>query len=134
MTRNAMPASSPTSKSVQMFGWASREMVRASVEAFAELRVGGQRLRKHLDRDGAIEARVSPFVHLAHTARANLRGNFIDAEACAGWEGQTLAVNYMGGTAAPLFLHWHSPATTRDRRTQDVSPDLGAGALMRLIS
>ena len=66
MTRNAVPASSPTSKSVQMFGWASREMVRASrSKRVAELRVGGQRLGEHLDRDGAIEARVSAFVHLA---------------------------------------------------------------------
>jgi hypothetical protein len=36
-----------------------RNGARFAVEACAELRVGGQRLGKHLDRDGAIEARVS---------------------------------------------------------------------------
>ena len=80
----------------------SRDGARFTVEAFAELRVGGQRLGEHLDRDGAIEARVSAFVHLAHTARANLRGNFIDAEACSGGKGQTLALDYTGGTAARI--------------------------------
>ncbi len=72
----------------------SRDGARFAVEAFAELRVGGQRLGEHLDRDGAIETRVSAFVHLAHAARADLRGDFVDAEACTGGEGQTLAVDY----------------------------------------
>ena len=76
----------------------SRDGARFAVEAVAELRVGGQCFGEHLDRDGPIEARVSASVHLAHAARANLRGNLVDAEACAGGEGQTLAVDYTSGT------------------------------------
>ena len=75
----------------------SRNGARFAVEAFAELRVGGQRLGEHLDRDGAIEARVSAFVHLAHAARADLRGNFVDAETGAGMRAK-LVVDYTGGS------------------------------------
>jgi hypothetical protein len=67
----------------------SRDGARFTVEAFAELGVGGQRLGEHFDRDGAIETRVSAFVHLAHAARADLRGNFVDAQPGTGDEGQT---------------------------------------------
>jgi hypothetical protein len=74
----------------------SRDGTRFAVEALTELRVGSQRLGEHFDRDGAIETRVSAFVHLAHAARADLRGHFVDAEARAGGEGQTLVVDYTG--------------------------------------
>ena len=73
-----------------------RDGARFAVEAFAELRVGGQRLGEHFDRDGAIETRVSAFVHLAHAARADLRGHFVDAEAGTGDEGQTLCRGLYG--------------------------------------
>jgi hypothetical protein len=48
---------------------------------------------------GAIETRVSAFVHLAHAARADLRGHFVDAETGTGSEGQTRVVDYTGGSA-----------------------------------
>ena len=73
----------------------SRDGARFAVEAFAELRVGGQCLGEHFDRDGAIETRVSAFVHLAHAARADLRGNFVDAETGTGDEGQTCVVDFI---------------------------------------
>ena len=98
MTRNAVPASSPTSKSVQMFGWVSREMVRASrSKRSRNCGSAASAVGEDLDRDGAIETRVSAFVHLAHAARADLRGNFVDAEARTGGEGQTLVVDYTAG-------------------------------------
>ena len=74
----------------------SRDGARFAVEAFAELRVGGQRLGEHFDRDGAIEARVSSFVHLAHATCADLRGHFVGAEARTGSEGQTLCRGLYG--------------------------------------
>src|SRR5438093_9023616 len=74
----------------------SRDGARFAIEALAELRVGGECLGKYFDRDGAIEARVSAFVHLAHAARADLRGHFVDAETGTGDEGQTLVVDYTG--------------------------------------
>ena len=58
-----------------------RDGARFAVEAFAELRVGGQRLGEHLDRDGAIETRVSAFVHLTRCRHARRRrtGTEVDA-------------------------------------------------------
>jgi len=38
----------------------------------------------NFDRDGPIETRVPAFVYLAHAAGADLRGDFIRAEARAG--------------------------------------------------
>ena len=73
-----------------------RQGARFAVEAFAELRVGGESFRQDLDRHRAIQARVSAFVDLAHAARADLRGHFVDAEAGTGGEGQTLVVDYTG--------------------------------------
>ena len=46
------------------------------------------------DRDGAIEPRVSAFVHLAHAAFADLRGDFVDAETGAG--GRANSGDYTG--------------------------------------
>jgi hypothetical protein len=46
-----------------------------------------ERLGQDFDRDGAIEPRVSGFVHLAHAARADLGGDFLDTEARARGQG-----------------------------------------------
>jgi hypothetical protein len=89
----------------------SRDGARFAVESLTELRVGGQRLGEHFDRDGAIETRVSAFVHLAHAARADLRGNFVDAETGTGDEGQTCGMDYTGG----------APSTTGARETFSAS-------------
>jgi hypothetical protein len=45
-----------------------------------------------LDCDGAIEPRVPAFVHLAHATFAELRGDFVDAEARARGESQLLSI------------------------------------------
>ncbi len=65
-----------------------RDRAGLAIEAFAELRIGRERLRKDLDRDRAIEPRVARFVDLAHPARADGGKNLVRAEAGAGAEGQ----------------------------------------------
>jgi hypothetical protein len=63
-------------------------------EAIGILRKGvGQDLQRHV----AIELRVAGPIHLPHAAFADLRGDFVDADAGAAGEGQTLAVDYTGG-------------------------------------
>ena len=58
-----------------------------------------------LDRDGAIEPRVSAFVHLAHPTFADLRGDFVDAKTRARSESQECR-DYTGvaGARARLVL------------------------------
>ena len=72
---------------------------RFAVEAFAELPVGSEVVRKNLDRHRAIEARFSAFVHLAHASRADLRSDFVNAEARTERKGQALVMNYTGRAA-----------------------------------
>jgi hypothetical protein len=43
-------------------------------------------------------------IHLAHATLADRRGDFLNAEARAGSEGQTLAVDYTGRAAARTGL------------------------------
>ena len=45
-----------------------RDRTRFTVKPLAELRVGGEMRRQHLDRDRAIQARVAGLVDLAHPA------------------------------------------------------------------
>ena len=65
-----------------------RDRAGFTIEAFAELPVGRERVRDDFDRDRAIEPRVTGFVHLAHTACPKGRDDLIRAETCAGCEGQ----------------------------------------------
>ncbi len=51
-----------------------------AIEPVPELRVAGQRRRKDLDRDCALEPRVAGFVDLAHAARAERGHDFVGAE------------------------------------------------------
>jgi hypothetical protein len=60
-----------------------RDRAGLAIEALAELRVGGERGGKHLDRDRAIEARVACFVDFAHPARAKGGKDLVRAEARA---------------------------------------------------
>ena len=46
------------------------------------------RRRQDLDRDLALQLRVGRAIHLAHAAFADRRGDFVDAEAGAGGQGQ----------------------------------------------
>ena len=77
--------SRPTSNSVQMCGWLSAEIVRASRSKRA--RTSGfadQVLGQHLDRHVAAEPRVLGAVDLAHAARAERGDDFVGTEAGAG--------------------------------------------------
>ena len=53
-------------------------------ESGQPLRVGDKRIGQHLDRHVAVQGRVVGAIHLAHAARADLRGDFVDAELRAG--------------------------------------------------
>jgi hypothetical protein len=57
-----------------------RDRARFTLEALAE------RAGDRLDRNGAIQPRVDRAIDLAHAAGADLRGDFVDAEARAGGE------------------------------------------------
>ena len=76
----------PTSNSVQMFGWLSPEIVRASRSKRAHLGVVGEVLGQHLDRDFSTEAGVARPVHFAHAAGAERRDHFLRAELRSGFE------------------------------------------------
>ena len=60
-----------------------RDRAGFAVEALAELRIGGERLREDLDRHRAIEPRVARLVDLAHPAGAEGGEDFVRAEAGA---------------------------------------------------
>ena len=80
-----MPSSWPTSKSVQMFGWFSDEIVFASRSKRARncwfcAKRGGE----DLDRDVAPEARVATAIDLAHAAGADGRDDLVRTEAGSG--------------------------------------------------
>jgi hypothetical protein len=42
-------------------------------------RIGRDRIRKHLDGDGPLQARVGSPINLTHAAHANLSSNFVRA-------------------------------------------------------
>ena len=65
-----------------------RDRAGFTIEAFAELPIGRERLRNDFDRDRAIEPRVAGFVHLAHAAGPEGGDDLVRAEAGAGSEGQ----------------------------------------------
>ena len=56
--------------------------------------VSGERWRQDLDRDLTLQLGVGGPIHLPHPAFADLGGDFVDAEAGAGGEGQV--ADYMG--------------------------------------
>ncbi len=62
---------------------------RFAVESVAKLRIPGQRIGEHLNRNSAIEARVTAFVHLAHDTGAKRGEHFVRPEASTDCEGQT---------------------------------------------
>ena len=63
-----------------------RDRAGLTVEALAELRVGGEVRGQDLDRDRAIESYVERFVDFAHAARTERGLDFVWAEADAGME------------------------------------------------
>ncbi len=74
-----------------MLGWFSDASVCASrVKPREPIGISGEGVGQDLERDVAIELRVAGPIHLSHAAFADLRGDFVDAEARAGGEGQAL--------------------------------------------
>ena len=66
-----------------------------TLEAREPLGVVRERLGQDLDRDIAVQRRITRLIHLAHAALADLCGDFVDAETRAGGEGQC-QLDYMG--------------------------------------
>jgi hypothetical protein len=64
------------------------QRLRFTLKASQPIGVMGDRAGEDLDRDVAVQRRVSRPKHLAHPAFANLRCDCIDAEARAGSKGQ----------------------------------------------
>ena len=69
-----------------------REGLRFALEPREPFGVVRERVRQELDRDVAIQLRVARSVHLSHAAFADLRGDFVDAEAGAGSKGQVCRI------------------------------------------
>ena len=72
-----------------MFGWFSDASVCASrVNRASRSGSLAKRVGQDLERDIAIQLRVARAIDLSHAAFADRRGDFVDAEAGAGGEGQ----------------------------------------------
>ena len=65
----------------------TRDDTGLALEALASLGVRGEVAGQHLDRDGAIEPRVSRPIHLAHAAGTDERRNLVRAKPGLGGEG-----------------------------------------------
>jgi hypothetical protein len=71
-----------------MLGWFSEARTWAfSRKAGQAIRIERERVRQHLQRDVTIQLAVSGAIHLAHTARAEGRDDFVGAEATSGGQG-----------------------------------------------
>jgi hypothetical protein len=64
-----------------MFGWFSE--ARTSASRWKPLAVGRHRVGEDLDGDLSLEVEVRSAIDLAHSAHADLRGNFVRAESSA---------------------------------------------------
>ena len=91
--RRARRPLSSARRCAAMFGWFSDASdFGFALKAREPIGVSRERRRQDLDRDLALQLRVGRAIHLAHAALADLRGDFVDAEAGAGSEGQRLEV------------------------------------------
>jgi len=81
MTRYVVPSCWPMSCSVQMCGWLSAAIVRASRSKRARRSGSVLSSAGALDRDGAVEARVAGLVDLAHPTGAERGDDLVRAEA-----------------------------------------------------
>jgi hypothetical protein len=68
-----------------------RQRLRLALEAGEPLGILRERIRQDLERDLPAKAGVGGAIDRAHTALANRRGDFVDAEARASREGQGAA-------------------------------------------
>ena len=71
-----------------------RQRLRFARESCEPVRIVGERIREGFECDIAIQLRVASPVYQTHSALANLRGDFVDAEARADGEAQALLVEY----------------------------------------
>ena len=87
-----------------------RERLRLAFEARQAFGVCGERVGQDLDRDLAAQRRVRRPVDLPHAAFADLGGDFVDAEARAGGQGQTGRI---------IRARWHCDEPTNHQRRRD---------------
>ena len=80
-----------------------REDFRFALEPREPIGIGGERWRQDLYRDLTLQLGIGGPIHLPHPTFADLRGDFIDAEACAGSQSQTL-LDYTGAAVARAGL------------------------------
>ena len=81
------------------------EDLRLAFEPRQAIRIGGEEVRKHLQRDVAIEPRVPRPIHFPHAASPKQRENLVRAEAAAGVQGQTVTGLYgREGSADGILL------------------------------
>ena len=79
------------------------EDFRFALKAGQSVGVGCQRRWEDLDGDLTLQLRVRRPIDFPHPTHADLRGDFVDAEAGAGRESQ-ISVDYTGGAAARTGL------------------------------
>ena len=80
------------------------EDFRFALKARQAIGVGCERRCEDLGSDLTLQLRVRRPIDFPHPTHAELRGDFVDAEAGAGREGQVIFVDYTGGTAARTGL------------------------------
>ena len=68
-------------------GFKGRDGLHFALEPLFDIRISSDMLRQQLDGDGAIQAGVSGFVHLAHSSSAEWGLDFIGADLGAGSDG-----------------------------------------------
>src|SRR5207247_8342796 len=56
------------------------DRLRFALESCLDFRPGGNLLEEHLDSDGAVQPRITSFVHLPHSSRAKRRKDFVGAK------------------------------------------------------
>jgi hypothetical protein len=92
-----------------------------------------ERRRQDLDGDLALESRVGRPVHLPHPAFPDRRGDVVNAEACAGGQGQ-LCRQYRGKPTAKVLEVMPTPHLVRERRRQQRRPPSRATSCVRTVS
>ena len=110
-----------------MFGMIERrEDFGFALEPREPIGIGGEQWRQDLDRDLPLQLRVGGPIHLPHSAFADLRGDVVNAEACAGGKGQCLR-DYTGAAVAGtglLFVHAEVASdAVRARPDRDCRPE-----------
>ena len=80
------------------------EHFRFALKARESIGIGRQRRRKNLERDLTLELGVSRPVDLTHSAFANWRGDFVDADSSAGGQTHVWAAEYTESLESAIYL------------------------------